>query len=168
MKHKFFIPFIASAACLILSGCYEMMLVPVYVSDHGVNPGGYTIGQLDNKGGFDLDYGNGSIDAPTRSHEPRKSDADTEWPAPKAGNGAAAMMLLLERARLDGHLLLDGDTLHNADSAIYTDTVTFASTDEEKVADWMLARIYERYIVAIDFDRRSATYICRAYRRKER
>lgn len=167
MKHKPLTIFIVSAACLMLSGCYDLMLIPIYVSDRSTHPGDYIIGDLDNKTGFDINCGNSSVNLPTRISESGRSQNNIDWPAPQVSQGAAAMLSLLEQARLEGRIIVGSDTSSNADSATYTDTLTLVCTDEERVADWMLARVYERYIVAVDYDRRKATYTCYAYRRKK-
>ncbi len=168
MKHKHLTIFISAAACLMLSSCYEMMLVPVYVTDRTANPGGYVIGDFDNKAGFDISYGNGSTDRSSRVSESDSRQNARDWPEPHVSQGVASMLILLDQARLDGHIVIGADSLGNArDSAAYTDTLTLVSTDEARVADWMLARIYERYIVSVDYDRQTATYTCRAYRRRE-
>lgn len=166
MKHKSFTIIIASVACLMLGGCYELMLVPVYVTDRTTHPGDYIIGDLDNKAGFDINNGSGSINLSTHVSGTGNTQNGADWPAQQVSQGTAAILILLEQARFEGRVVVGDDTVHAADTAAYTDTLTLVSADEARVADWMLARVYERYIVAVDYDRQTATYTCYAYRRK--
>ena len=168
MKHKPLHILAAAAACLMLGGCYETMFVPVYISDNTTRPSRYNIGQFDTKNGSHTNFDGIGIDASVHTQKP-----SPEAPAPKpsqparANSGMQRVLAMLDLARATGHIAFGDDTARSADTLAAVDTLALESTDEGRVADWMLARIYEHYTVVVDYDRRSGTYSCRAYRRRE-
>lgn len=168
MKHKPLHILAAAAACLMLSGCYETMLVPVYISDNAPRPSRYNIGQFDTKNGPHTGFNGSGVDAPVHPHIPVQ---ETTAPKPsqhaESNSGMQAVLAMLNLARTTGHIAFGDDTVRTADTLAAVDTLTLESTDEGRVADWMLARIYEHYTIVVDYDRRSGTYSCHAYRRRE-
>ena len=88
MRHKFLHISAAAVACLLLSGCYELMLVPVYVSDNTVRPSRYNVDQFGSKDNTRSSSSFGGVDATAGQQESGREPSAPQTARPAgAGSG---------------------------------------------------------------------------------